>query len=63
MSNGPWTDEENELIVADCFAMLADDISTRHYSKAAHRRAAAMAARCGGVTACQRSDEKISWGH
>ena len=27
MSNGPWTDEENDLIVADYFAMLADDIS------------------------------------
>jgi hypothetical protein len=29
MSNGPWTDEENDLIVADYFAMLADDISGR----------------------------------
>jgi hypothetical protein len=33
MSNGPWTDEENDLIVADYFAMLADDISGRRYSK------------------------------
>ena len=39
MSNGPWTDEENDLIVADYFAMLADDISGRRYSKAEHRRA------------------------
>jgi hypothetical protein len=39
MSNGPWTDEENDLIVADYFAMLADDVSTRRYSKAEHRRA------------------------
>jgi hypothetical protein len=39
MSNGPWTDEENDLIVADYFAMLADDISARRYSKAEHRRA------------------------
>jgi len=39
MSNGPWTDEENDLIVADYFAMLANDVSQRHYSKAAHRRA------------------------
>jgi hypothetical protein len=38
MSNGPWTDEENDLIVADYFAMLADDISARRYSKAEHRR-------------------------
>ena len=39
MSNAPWTDEENDLIVADYFAMLADDISARLYSKAEHRRA------------------------
>ncbi len=32
MSNGPWTDEENDLTVADYFAMLADDISGRRYS-------------------------------
>ncbi|WYK05506.1 DUF3883 domain-containing protein [Cereibacter sphaeroides f. sp. denitrificans] len=38
MSKGPWTDEENDLIVADYFAMLADDISARRYSKAEHRR-------------------------
>ena len=39
MSNGPWTDAENDLIVADYFAMLADDISARRYSKAEHRHA------------------------
>jgi hypothetical protein len=39
MSNRAWTDEENDLIVADYFAMLADDISARRYSKAEHRRA------------------------
>ena len=38
MSNGAWTDEENDLIVADYFAMLADDISGRHYNKSEHRR-------------------------
>jgi hypothetical protein len=38
MSNGPWTDDENELIVADYFAMLADDIAGRSYSKAEHNR-------------------------
>nr|WP_227269673.1 hypothetical protein [Roseobacter sp. H9] len=27
MSNGPWTNKENDLIVADYFAMLADDIA------------------------------------
>ena len=39
MANGSWTDEENGLIVADYFAMLADDIAGRRYSKAEHRRA------------------------
>ena len=39
MSNLVWTDQENDLIVADYFAMLADDISGRPYSKAEHRRA------------------------
>ena len=39
MPNGPWTDEENDLIVADYFAMLADDLAGRPYSKTEHRRA------------------------
>ena len=39
MSNGPWTNEENDLIVADYFAMLADDIAGNRYNKAEHRRA------------------------
>jgi hypothetical protein len=39
MSNGAWTDRENDLIVADYFAMLTDDIAGRHYNKAEHRRA------------------------
>lgn len=39
MSNGPWTDAENDLIVADYFAMLVDDLAGRPYSKAGHRRA------------------------
>lgn len=39
MSNGAWTDKENGLIVADYFAMLADDIAGRRYNKAEHRRA------------------------
>ena len=39
MVSGPWTDEENDLIVADYFAMLADDIAGRRYNKAEHRRA------------------------
>jgi hypothetical protein len=39
MSNGAWTDEENDLIVACYFAMLADDIFARRYNKAEHHRA------------------------
>ncbi len=39
MANGPWTDEENDLIVADYFAMLAEDLAGQRYSKAEHRRA------------------------
>ena len=38
MSNAPWTDEENDLIVADYFAMLAEDMAGRPYNKAQHRR-------------------------
>ena len=38
MNHEPWTDAENDLIVADYFAMLADDVLGRPYSKAKHRR-------------------------
>lgn len=41
----PWSDAENDAIVADYFAMLADDAAGRAYSKAAHRRA--LVARIG----------------
>jgi hypothetical protein len=33
-----WTDEQNDLIVADYFAMLADDSAGRRYNKADHNR-------------------------
>jgi hypothetical protein len=33
-----WTDEQNDVIVADYFAMLADDTAGRTYSKAEHNR-------------------------
>lgn len=35
---GDWTDEQNDAIVADYFAMLAADIVGRTYSKAEHNR-------------------------
>jgi hypothetical protein len=38
MADGPWRDEENALIVADYFAMLADDLAGRPYNKAEHNR-------------------------
>ena len=38
MSSEAWTDKENDLIVADYFAMLANDIARRPYNKAEHRR-------------------------
>lgn len=38
MSNGSWTDDENDLIVADYFAMLSEDTAGRRYSKTEHRR-------------------------
>lgn len=38
MSNGPWTDEENDLIVADYFAILVDDLAGKPLNKAASYR-------------------------
>ncbi|MCO6383064.1 DUF3883 domain-containing protein [Oceanicola sp. 502str15] len=38
MAEGPWTDQENDAIVADYFDMLADDLCGRAYNKAAHNR-------------------------
>ena len=38
MSIDPWTDEENDLIVADYFAMLTDDLAGHPYNKTEHRR-------------------------
>ncbi|MBB3558893.1 hypothetical protein FHX06_000190 [Rhizobium sp. BK512] len=38
MADGPWSEEENALIVADYFAMLADDLVGRPYNKAEHNR-------------------------
>ena len=38
MATGPWTDEENDLIVADYFAMLVADLAGRPYVKAEHNR-------------------------
>ncbi len=38
MTNGPWSDEENDLIVADYFAMLDEDEAGRPYSKQDHNR-------------------------
>ena len=36
MASESWTDDENDLIVADYFGMLADDLAGRPYNKAEH---------------------------
>ena len=38
MANPPWTDDENDLLVADYFRMLAADLGGRNYNKAGHAR-------------------------
>lgn len=38
MADGVWSDTENDLIVADYFAMLGEDIALRPYNKSEHRR-------------------------
>ena len=38
MAGEVWTDHENDLIIADYFAMLQDDLAHRPYSKAEHNR-------------------------
>jgi hypothetical protein len=39
MAATDWTDEQNDAIVANYFAMLAEDLAGRPYNKAAHNRA------------------------
>lgn len=39
MAGIDWTDEQNDAIVADYFAMLANDVAGRPYSKAERNRA------------------------
>ena len=56
MATDSWADEENDLIVADYFAMLADDINRRPYSKTEHRRA--LLPRLNG-----RSDGSVEFKH
>ena len=38
MAGAQWSDSENDLLVADYFAMLADDLAGRPYNKAQHNR-------------------------
>jgi hypothetical protein len=38
MSESDWTDEENDLIVADYFDMLLAELSNTPYVKSHHRR-------------------------
>jgi hypothetical protein len=41
MSGEDWADWENDLIVADYFAMLTDELAGRPYNKSEHRKALA----------------------
>jgi len=38
-TGGPWTDEENDLIVADYFSMLQSDLTEQPVNKTVHRNA------------------------
>ena len=38
MARDPWTDEENDAIVADYFAMLKAELGGRKYNKTKHRK-------------------------
>lgn len=55
MTTGPWTDSENDLIVAEYFAMLQNDWEGRQYSKAEHR--------CRLQTVIERSKPAIEYKH
>jgi len=39
MASEDWSDDQNNAIVADYFAMLADDVAGKPYNKAEHNRA------------------------
>ncbi|MDE0113289.1 MAG: DUF3883 domain-containing protein [Albidovulum sp.] len=39
MAGDSWTDEQNDLIVSDYFAMLDDDLASRPYNKSKHNKA------------------------
>ena len=34
-----WSETENDLIVADYFAILVDELRSKHFNKAEHNRA------------------------
>lgn len=38
MAGEDWRDHENDLIIADYFEMLQDDLSGKRYNKAEHNR-------------------------
>jgi hypothetical protein len=55
MAGENWTDEENDTIIADYFAMLADDLAGKPYNKAQHNRDL--------QAAIGRSGGSIEWKH
>ena len=59
MAGDPWSDAENDLIVADYFAMLAADLAAHPYNKAERNRA--LQARIGrGRGAIEYKHQNIS---
>ena len=59
MVGDPWSDAENDLIVADYFAMLAADLAAHPYNKAERNRA--LQARIGrGRGAIEYKHQNIS---
>lgn len=55
MAGETWTDAENDTIIADYFAMLADDLAGKPYNKAQHNRDL--------QAAIGRSRGSIEWKH
>ncbi|WP_037278124.1 hypothetical protein [Rubellimicrobium mesophilum] len=60
MPNEAWTDHENDLIVADYFAMLASEVSRQPYNKSRHRRALVPRLGARSEVAIERKHMNIS---
>lgn len=61
MPRRDWTKEENDLIIADYFAMLAHQCAGRRYNKTAHRRR--LMIQIKQLTQAKRSEGSIEYKH